>query len=46
MKDNLSKAIKDWVGQSQGWFSYWQLDEAVGLYSPKEKTLRRETEKL
>jgi len=41
MKDNLSKAIKDWVGQSQGWFSYWQLDEAVGLYSPKEKTLRR-----
>lgn len=41
MRNNLSKAIKEWVGQSKGWFSYWQLDEAVGLHSAKEKTLRR-----
>ena len=38
---SLSRAIKDWIEQSNGWFSYWQLDKAVGIETPKQKTLRR-----
>ena len=31
MTASLSKQIKDWVSQTNDWFSYWQLDEALGI---------------
>jgi len=41
MTASLSKQIKDWVSQTNDWFSYWQLDEALGIVHPKDKNIRR-----
>jgi len=41
MIDNLSARIINWVEQTDGWFSYLQLDEALGITHAKDKNTRR-----
>ena len=37
----LSAEIISWVRGVDGWFAYWQLDEALGIVSLKDKNIRR-----
>ena len=37
----LYQQILDWIEQTNGWFSYYRLDGAVGINNSKEKALRR-----
>ena len=36
-----SKEIENWIKQTHGWFSYYQMDVALHLITPQQKTLRR-----
>jgi len=37
----LTKVITEWVEQTEGWFTYQQLDKDLDIGSPEGKTLRR-----
>ena len=37
----LSVSINVWIKQQTKWFTSWQLNEAVGITSKQDKTLRR-----
>lgn len=42
-QSELTQRIHAWVSQSNGWFSHFRIDTALGIEIKKEKTLRRVT---
>jgi len=41
MNKSLSALITNWVNQSRGWFSIWQIDDALNITTSKDKNIRR-----
>jgi len=39
----LTRQIHGWIAQSNGWFSYFRIDLALGIEGKKAKALRRVT---
>lgn len=42
-QSKLTQRLHEWIAQSEGWFSHFRIDSALGIESEKDKTLRRVT---